>query len=120
MPEPTATAAGLGAAAITLTGSIMGMQYDALTIGLAGGVVALMHLPPMDSHLRKFGSVASSALMGGLFSPVASAAALNYAPWISSVSDVAIRLVFAFTIGLLAQVAIPVAMNALKRKGDAA
>lgn len=44
MTEPaTITAAGgaLALGTVTLTGSILGLEYDVLLVGLAGGLVAL-------------------------------------------------------------------------------
>lgn len=117
MPTEAAVTAGLGATAITLTGSILGMQYDALTIGLLGGLSALMHLPPIESKLSKFWSVAASSIMGGLFSPLVAAAAVNFFPWVANLGDKPVQLASAFCIGLTAQVGIPVAFGIMQRKG---
>lgn len=118
MADPQSLTAGAGATVVTLSGSILGIQYDALTIGLLGGVAALMHLPPMPGHLHKFGSVMLASLVGGLFAPVASATALNYAGWLHDVGDVPLRLGCAFILGLVSQVAIPVVLDMIKRKGE--
>lgn len=118
MPTEAAISAGLGATAITLTGSILGMQYDALTIGLLGGLSALMHLPPIESHLSKFWSVAASAIMGALLSPLATVAAVNMMPWLNGLGNAPVRLASAFMIGLIAQAGVPILFGVIKRKGE--
>lgn len=108
MPEPAASTAGIAIAAgtITLTGSILGVQYDALLAGLFGGLVSLSYLPAMTWG-RIAGSVAGSSLIGGWFAPLASAAAANYFPFVAGAGESAVRIAAAAALGLSAQVAIP-------------
>lgn len=113
-----AAGAGIGAATITLTGSFLGIQYDAFTLALLGGFGALLHLPPIPSHARKMLSVLTAAFLGGLMSPLALAGASQYAPEIvNSAGPMAVRLACAFVIGLLAQPAIPLGFDYLRKLG---
>lgn len=112
-----AATAGFGATTITLTGSLLGIGYDVLAVALFGGLLALLHLPPMPGVVRKFASVLTSALAGGVLSPVALAASTHYAPWVVNASSpLAVKLACAFVLGLGAQVVIPVAFEWLRSK----
>lgn len=109
MAEPASSTVGIAIAAdtITLTGSILGVQYDALLAGLAGGLVSLSYLPPMRGPQ-----------IAGWFAPVASVTAANYFPFLSSAGESGIRIAAAAGLGLCAQVIIPAAFAWLRKKGD--
>ena len=119
MAEPASSTVGIALAAgtITLTGSILGVQYDALLAGLAGGLVSLSYLPPMRGP-QIAGSVIGSSLIAGWFAPVASVTAANYFPFLSSAGESGIRIAAAAGLGLCAQVIIPAAFAWLRKKGD--
>lgn len=117
----TAAGAGLGGATFALTGSFLGIQTDALTLALFGGMAALLHLPPLPGIVHKFGSVWTAALLGGLLAPLLASAAPYVGQKLGIAFDiVAVRLACAFLVGLVSQPAIPIAFSLLKRKGDAA
>ena len=119
MAEPASSTVGIAIAAgtITLTGSILGVQYDALLAGLAGGLVSLSYLPPMRGP-QIAGSVIGSSLIAGWFAPVASVTAANYFPFLSSAGESGIRIAATAGLGLCAQVIIPAAFAWLRKKGD--
>lgn len=121
MPEPNAAAAGTAAGALTgtLTGSVLGLAYDALLGGLLGGLLSLMYMAPMPPA-RMAAALAGAALAGGAFGPAAVAAAGHFAPWLASMGAQALRMAAAIAVGLIAQVAIPAALAALKRKSETA
>jgi len=114
MAEPAASTAGIALAAgtITLTGSIVGVQYDALLAGFFGGLVSLSYLPAM-SPWKITGSVASSSLLAGYFAPIAAALALNYFPWLHGVGDFT-RLAAAAAIGIGWQGLLPAGLSRLR------
>ena len=118
MAEPASSTVGIAIAAgtITLTGSILGVQYDALLAGLAGGLVSLSYLPAMTWG-RIAGSVAGSSLIAGWFAPLASIAAANYFPFVGGAGESTIRIAAAAALGLGAQVIIPAAFTWLRKKG---
>jgi hypothetical protein len=120
MAEPTSSTAGIAIAAgtITLSGSILGVHYDALLAGFFGGLVSLSYLPSM-SIPRIAGTVIASALTAGFFAPVLSVAAVNYFSWLAGTGDNA-RIAAAAAIGLCAQVAIPAIFNLIRKKGGLA
>lgn len=114
MAEPTSSTASIAIAAgtITLSGSVLGVQYDALLAGFFGGLVSLSYLPPM-SALKIASTVAGSALLAGFFAPVIAAAALHYFPWLHSVGDF-MRLAGGAGLGIAAQVLIPAGLKRLR------
>lgn len=114
MAEPAASTAGIAIAAgtVTLTGSIFGVQYDALLAGFFGGLVSLSFLPSM-SPWKTAGSVAGSSLLAGFFAPIIAAAALNYFSWLSAVGDFT-RIASAAALGIGWQVLLPAALNRMR------
>lgn len=122
MAEPASSVvAGFGAAAITLTGTILGIHYDAIVLALLGGLAALPYMPTTATALQRFLPVISATLFGSVGAPFATAVGLHYFHDILiQVGEMPLRTGLAFLLGLFAQVAIPAAMAALKRKGDAA
>lgn len=122
MAEPNATAAGtvLALGTVTLTGTILGMHYDALAIGFVAALVALLHLPAQDGESRTpwrvFSLVAGAAFLAGLLSPLAALAATNYLPWTAALGRDALRLTAAALIGGGVHVAIPLAFAWMARK----
>lgn len=121
MAEPASSTIGIAIAAgtITLTGSIFGVQYDALLAGFFGGLVSLSYLPPM-TRTRIAGSVAGSSLIAGWFAPVASITAGNYFPYLSGTGEVTVRIAAAAALGLCAQVAIPALFAWVRVRGERA
>lgn len=116
MAEPSSTTAGgiaIATGVISLTGSILGLQYDALLFGLFGGLVSLMHIAAVNV-LRVAGTLATAALCGALFAPVVLGLAHAYLEWTMKIPAGPARLCGAFVIGLLAQVGIPLCMDWLK------
>ncbi len=114
MAEPASSTAGvaIAAGAITITGSIFGIQYDALLMGFFGGLVALSYLPPTPL-LRTAGSVISSSLIAGWFAPIIGVAIAHYMPWISGAGETAVRMSIAAAFGLGWQTIVPAALARL-------
>jgi hypothetical protein len=120
MAEPaSSTAAGVAIAAgtITLTGSILGVHYDALTAGLFGGLVSLSYLPAMPAP-RIAGSVAASSLFAGFFAPAIAAGMVNYFPWLGGMGDYT-RIATAAALGISSQAIIPASLAWIRAKGGA-
>ena len=120
MAEPTTNAAAgvtYATGAITLTGSIFGLQYDALLFGLFGGLISLMHLKPM-AVMRLVGTLGSASLLGALFGPAAAAAAASWV-WLAGVPPNLPRLGAALLVGLFFQTMIPLGLSMLERFGGA-
>lgn len=115
----TGAAVAVATGAISLTGAVFGLQFDGLLFGLFGGLISLMHLPPMTTK-RMAGSLAVSALMGAMFSPLAYVAAVTYFAWIKLIPADPVRLTFACAVGIVAQVAIPAVLTLIRRRGDTA
>jgi len=121
--EPScSTAAGIVIATgtITLTGSIFGLQFDALLFGLFGGLVSLMFLPPDTPTLTTTGRTAFmlfvAAVLGALFSPAAVPGVHELAEWTQSINPDTIRLAASASIGLSYQMLIPLGMRLLQAR----
>jgi len=114
MAEPAASTAGIAIAAgtITVTGSIFGVQYDALLAGFFGGLVSLSFLPP-TSAWKIAGSVAGSAILAGFFAPILAAAGVNYFPWLQTVGDFT-RIAAAAALGICWQALLPAGLNRMR------
>lgn len=113
----SSTTAGitLGAGTIALTGSIFGVQYDALLAGFFGGLCYLTYSPVAPARLRIATTLTAASLMAGYFSPLLSLGLLHYLPWLHQASDTALRLATAAWIGLAGQSAGPVILNRLNK-----
>jgi len=118
MAEPTNTAAGVAVAtgAITLTGTVVGLQLDALVIGLCGGLISLMFLPAM-APIRVAGTLFTAAITGAAASPFAPAAAVQYAAFLVAPGTTPLRLFAALAVGVLAQFAIAAAIKRVQKQG---
>lgn len=116
MPDVNASTAAAATAAgmITVTGGVLGMQYDVLLAGFFGGIVALS-FADRQSHLKMAMSVFSSSLLAGYFAPIAAALAAHYMPALTA-SGESLRLACACAIGLAAQTAIPAGLAWLRER----
>lgn len=119
MAEPSSSAAAGGiiiaTGTITLTGSIFGLQYDALLFGLCGGMFSLMFLPPNSPTLRSTRSTAgmltAAAFFGALLSPAAAPIVHSAADWAIKIPAESLRLAAAGIIGLVFQFAVPIGLK---------
>lgn len=74
--RPSLAGAGAGVGTITIAGSFLGLQYEMLLAGLAGGLAMLSSLPPV-SRPRAVMILITSALMGGYVGPMLHAWAIQ-------------------------------------------
>jgi hypothetical protein len=121
MAEPSSTTAGGIAVAtgfVTLTGSFLGLQYDALLFGLFGGLVSLMHVS-VGTPRRMAGTLATAALLGAVLSQFTPALVHEF-EMLKRVNSDHIRLATALFGGLFGQFGIPLVMGWLSRKSGGA
>lgn len=122
MTEPHVTLGGtaLTLGTVTLTGTVLGMHYDALVIGFVAALVATMHLPPRDGEARTpwrvLSLVGGASFLSGIFAPVTAQAATAYLPWAASLGADLLRVTSAAVIGASANVMIPLAITWATRK----
>jgi hypothetical protein len=117
MTEPTSTAvatAAIATGALTVTGSLFGMQFDLLMPGLFGGLVALSFADPV-SRWRMAISVATSAILAGYGAPAAIVVAVDLLPVLAKVPANELRALTACAIGLASQTVIPPFLAGLKK-----
>lgn len=122
MAEPHSTAGGaaLALGTVTVTGTILGMHYDALAVGFVAALIALLHLPPRPEERRtpaRVGAlVAGAAFLAGIFAPITASAATTYLPWTAGIGADLLRVTAAAVIGATAHVALPLVFGLLARK----
>lgn len=111
----TATDAAVTAAGMmTITGGILGMQFDALVMGFLGGLIALSFQERQQGYLRMLSSVFSASILAGFGAPICVAIILHWVAFLSTVQDVALRCACAGGIGLVAQNIVPAILERLK------
>lgn len=119
MSEPTSTAAGAGIAlgAVTITGTILGMHYDALLVGFIAALLALMHLPPDEAQpktpLRVFAFVAAGSFVAGVFAPAAALAAADQIELLRKLEPGLLRIMAAAAIGATLHLVLPAVRSML-------
>ena len=124
-PSSSAVAGGIVIATgtVTLTGSFLGLQYDALLFGLCGGMFSLMFLPPDSPTLRSTRSTAcmliAAAFFGALLSPAAAPIVHSAADWTSKIPAESLRLAAAGVIGLVFQFAVPLGLRWVQGRASA-
>ena len=119
-PHATTAAATWALGTITVTGMIFGMHLDALIIGFIAALFGTLHLPisdPPRSPYRLFSMAVGAAFCAGLFSPIASAAAINYMTWPISIGEQGLRVASAGLLGLTINVGLPLIFDFMARKG---
>jgi hypothetical protein len=116
MAEPSTTAGiTIGAGAIAVTGSILGVHYDMLIAGFFGGLLSLSHLPPM-SRWRVAGTIGTASIAAGFFGPILAKAAAHYFPWLEELGDF-LRMAAGAGIGAGIHSIIPAALRRIKSLG---
>lgn len=118
MTEPvssTTTGIALAAGTLTITGSVFGVQYEALLAGFFGGLCYLTYVPPAG-RLRLAASLAAASLMAGFFAPIITVGLLNYFPWLSKAGEITLRIGVAAWVGLVGQSALPAILRKLNKK----
>lgn len=113
--SPPASAIALAAGTITITGSIFGVQYEALLAGFFGGLCYITYTPPA-TKLRLAASLAAASLLAGFFAPIMLVGLLNYISWLEKVNESALRIGVAAWIGLTGQSALPFILSKLNKK----
>ena len=78
MAEPSSTsAAAFTVGTVSVVGTFLGMHYDALLLGLFGGLIMLAR-QQAATRLIAFSSVTLSAIFAGAMSPVAASVVVAY------------------------------------------
>lgn len=113
MTEPTTTGVTLALGAVTLTGTLFGMQWDALLIGFLGGLIALQHTGPLTKRAL-VGTLFTACVMAAFFSPIFAGALAEYMAWTAKLPNDIIRRAGALLIGITAQVIVPRALGLVK------
>jgi uncharacterized phage infection (PIP) family protein YhgE len=117
MAEPHATVvagalAGAGASsAVTL---VMGVQVDALVIGLIGAVLVSIWLETIDNRIKAAAAVFLSAMLAGYGSPLAAQWIAASVPSLPNTDS--LRLFIALLISAIAPSIVPLAIKAFGSK----
>lgn len=111
----TTTGIALAAGTITITGSVFGVEYEALLAGFFGGLCYITYTTP-TTKIRLAAMLATASLTAGFFAPILTVGLLNYLPWLEKVNEVALRIGVAAWIGLVGQSAMPYILSKLNKK----
>lgn len=113
-PTPSTLGISIAAGAITLSGSILGLQYEYLMAGMFGGLMALSLAEP-TTKWKMATVVATSSVMAGYGTPVAVAFAHTYAIWTTAISHESFSLFCSASIGISTHTAIPAFLSKAKK-----
>lgn len=113
MTEPATTTAALSVGTVTLVGSIFGMQYSLLLIGLFGGLLRLGQAN-ITSRKAAFTSVTLSSMLAGAVAPVAGSMTANFFGLANPIEE--LRICAAFLLGYGWQTITPVLVDLVKQK----
>lgn len=126
MAEPATTTATLVADAIRLpvvaiTGTVLGMYYDALLFGFVAALLTLLMMPPRPDvvrpPLRIFGMVLGAAFLAGVFAPAGAAAMPEYLPWSGAIDVGVRRIIVATLLGISVGIeGLPLLLGYIKRR----
>lgn len=109
-PTVTVTGAAAGAVAAMVPAVAMGIQTDALGLGLFAAMLVTLWLGSIDTRRKAFAAVGLSGLLAGYFSPYAA----NYvATKFTSLSATAasLRMPMALLIAIAAPFLVPIALT---------
>ena len=110
MTEPTSTAAGAAAGAVTvLPVAMLGAQTDALGLGLFAAMLVTLWLGSIDTRRKAFAAVCLSGLLAGYFSPHAAAYAATKFTSLSA-DPSSLRMPMALLIAIAAPFLVPLAL----------
>lgn len=113
MTEPATTTTALSVGTVTLVGSIFGMHYDLLLIGLFGGLLRLGQAQ-ITSRKGAFASVTLSTMLAGAVAPVAGSMTANFFGLANPIEE--LRICAAFLLGYGWQTITPVLVDFVKQK----
>ena len=106
MTEPAATtAAGAAGLTLSLSGTLFGLQYDAMLAGFAGALIAQTYVPSAATRWRAFLQLVAAGGISGYFSPIAVAVATRLAPW--PLPQDAMQLAAGAALGIVAPTLVP-------------
>lgn len=103
------------ATSITVWGMATGLSYEVLLAGFAGGLVSLSFLGPMTIW-RRIWTPFTATLTAGYSSPVWAYYVSQAIPPDGNVSQLTLTVFSAFTIGVMAQVLIPLAIKHAEKR----
>lgn len=114
--EPASqTAITLSVGTVAVTGSLLGMQYDALLFGLFGSLIMLARAE-QTSRLAALGNIGTSMLVAGVGSPILSALAFGHFELLTSLGREITDHAAALLLGAGWQVGIPTAWAWIKNR----
>ncbi len=105
--------AAVVATTITVWGIATGLSYEVLLAGFAGGLVSLSFIPALGTW-RRIWTPVTATLTAGYTAPIAEHYIAGFLG--DGIEGLAVRGFAAFVVGLLAQVALPLAIRFAERK----
>lgn len=108
-PAVTVTGAAAGAAVAMVPAVAMGVQTDALGLGLFAAMLVTLWLGSIDTRRKAFAAVGLSGLLAGYFSPHAAAYAATKFTSLSA-DPSSLRMPMALLIAIAAPFLVPLAL----------
>ncbi len=115
MTEPTTSGVTFALGAVTLTGTLFGMDGNSLLAGLFGSFVALRYAGPLTTW-GLCSSLATGTLAAGQLAAVVANAAAAYFEWLKALPGHTSAV--AFVIGVSAQTVLPALLKRLRGTVD--
>ncbi len=97
--------AGIAGLTLTLTGTVLGLHFDAMLAGFAGALIAQTYVPSAVSRVRAFLQLVAAGGISGYFSPLGVAVASKLAPW--PLPADAMQLAIGAGLGIIAPIFVP-------------
>lgn len=116
--QTTASQAGAAAGAIAaLPMAMVGLQADALGVGIFGALFISIWMPTVSTRRRAFAAVTLSGSAAGFFAPIAANAVAAQFHWLLATGD-ALRLPIALSLGVLGPTILPLVLRMVKARGE--
>lgn len=116
--DTTAGQAGAAAGALAaLPLGLVGLQADALGVGIFGALFVALWMPAVSTRTRAFASVALSGFAAGLLAPIAAPAIAAEIRWLHATGD-ALRLPIALLMGVAGPTLIPLGLMLIRARAE--
>jgi hypothetical protein len=116
--DTTAGQAGAAAGALAaLPLGLIGLQPDALGLGIFGALFVSICLPTFNTRRRAFAAVVLCGFLAGFLAPIVAPAIAAEFDWLHSTGD-ALRLPVALVLGVVGPTLLPLALMLIRARGE--
>ena len=116
--DTTANQAGAAAGAlVALPIGLIGLQPDALGVGIFGALFVSLWMPTVCTRRRAFSAVVLSGFAAGYFAPIAAPAIAAEIKWLHTTAE-SLRLPVALLLGIAGPTLLPLFLMLIKSRGE--